>query len=342
MCSSTYYMAQNGKCLKYTSVDSIYKLFNIKYVKPSHKTMRTSTLTVFNNSVIVSGQKETEKAFRYTKYLTCLNPGEIPCWKGCSKCYNITSLCIYQVTPDTNLIPCENGRHLERCEQFSCDIIFKCLNNYCISWSYVCDGKWDCPRGDDELVSVMCNNNTACRNMYHCRGTGHMCLQIGNICDGHKDCPFGDDELFCELKTVYCPHVCTCLLYAIDCRGNTDENIEEIYLEIFLSIYLADFKLNSAIILKLKYAVIGNLPQNKISDICDTLTKVTDWKFILLDLSYNLLTSIKDKCFPAIKLLKSLAIDNNNIIFLGKYSFFNLSHLNFLSLRNNPISQLTP
>ena len=37
--------------------------------------------------------------------------------------------------------------------------MFKCLNNYCISWSYVCDGKWDCQRGEDELVALMWNNN---------------------------------------------------------------------------------------------------------------------------------------------------------------------------------------
>ena len=210
----------------------------------------------------------------------------------------------------------------------------------CISWSYVCDGKWDCPRGDDELVSIMCNNNTVCKNMYHCRLTGQMCLHLSNMCDGHKDCPFGDDESFYELKTVYCPTVCLCLMYAIDCRGKVDENIEDIHLEIFLSIYFANFKLNSAIILKLKYATTVNLPQNEISDICDTLRKATDWKFILLDLSHNSLTSIEDKCFSATRMLRSLAINNNNIISLGKYSFLNLSHLNFLSLRNNPISDL--
>ena len=237
MCSTTYYTAQNGECLKYTSFGGIYKQFNIKYVKTSTKIMRTSKLSVFNDSTAVNGQVEIKDALRSIEYITCLNPGEIPCLEGYSNCYNISLLCIYQLNPDKNLIPCENGRHLERCEQFSCDILFKCLNNYCISWSYVCDGKWDCPRGDDELAALMCKNNVVCINMYHCRGTDQMCLHLGNICDGHNDCLFGDDELLCELKTVNCPQACTCLLYAIDCRGYTDEHVEGVYLDLVLSVY---------------------------------------------------------------------------------------------------------
>ena len=29
--------------------------------------------------------------------------------------------------------------------------MFKCPGYHCIPWSYVCDGKWDCPHGYDEL-----------------------------------------------------------------------------------------------------------------------------------------------------------------------------------------------
>ena len=167
-----------------------------------------------------------------------------------------------------------------------------------------------------------------------------MCLHLGNICDGHNDCPFGDDELLCEFKTVNCPPACICVLYAIDCSVYTNEHFEGLYLDFFLSVYLSNSKLNSAIVLKLRYAIIVNLPQNEISEICGTLRKATEFKFILLDLSFNSLTIVEDKCFSTANLLRYLAISYNNIISLGKYSFFNLSYLNFVSLRNNPIPQL--
>ena len=125
---------------------------------------------------------------------------------------------------------------------FSCDIMFKCLDSYCIPWSYVCDGKWDCPKGEDELYISVCTRGLACVNMYHCRKTKHICLHLGNICDGHIDCPFGDDELLCELKIIECPSFCMCLLYAIGCRSLGDGKVEEIYQFPYLSVQFLNFK----------------------------------------------------------------------------------------------------
>ena len=148
--------------------------------------------------------------------------------EGYFQCYNITNLCIYKLNANQVLIPCENGRHLQQCKNFLCDIMFKCLESYCISWSYVCDGKWDCPHGDDELEYIVCNKNNTCLHMYHCRNTKQMCLHLGNTCDGYYDCPFGDDESLCELKSFDCPSFCMCLLYAIDCRLISDHNFKAV------------------------------------------------------------------------------------------------------------------
>ena len=60
-----------------------------------------------------------------------------------------------------NLIPCEYGRHIEYCKIVRCDSMFKCTAVYCIPWSYVCNGRWDCQRGEDESI---CNKNETCKN----------------------------------------------------------------------------------------------------------------------------------------------------------------------------------
>ena len=340
LCSSTYYMAKNGHCLKYANQAKIYRKFYINNYVPKNRSRITSKLITYGKYFGLEEWKPS--LFKYKQHFRCLNQGELPCWEGYYKCYNVTSVCIYQLNSNSSLIPCPNGRHLIHCKIFSCDIMFKCLDNYCIPWSYVCDGKWDCPEGEDELDISVCNQRLACINMYHCRKTNHICLHLGNICDGHIDCPFGDDELLCEMKFIECPSFCVCLLYAIDCRSSADEKVEEIWPFHYLSVQFLNFKLNIMrnLIEKLKYAIVLKLPGNDIRDVCDALSKEVDWKCILLDLSFNLLERIENNCFSSTTFLKSLAINNNNIISVEKHSFCDLFNLKMLSLANNPIIHL--
>ena len=61
--------------------------------------------------------------------------------------------------------------------------MFKCIDSYCIQWSYVCDGKWDCPKGNDELSNPVCTYDHVCDNMYKCANTVQSCIHIENVCD---------------------------------------------------------------------------------------------------------------------------------------------------------------
>ena len=87
------------------------------------------------------------------------------------------------------MIPCRNGGHLENCGNFECNMMFKCPDYYCIPWTYVCDGKWDCPFGQDELNNTVSTVGKMCQEMYKCTNEQHTCISIGNICDGQIDCP---------------------------------------------------------------------------------------------------------------------------------------------------------
>ncbi len=106
---------------------------------------------------------------------------------------------------------------LKICRRFECSRLFKCPNFYCIPWEYVCDGKWDCPRGLDESGSCF---NRKCTHMYKCNGQNNICLHLTQLCDGIQSCPEGDDELFCDLQSKVCPHNCQCILYGLLCYSS--------------------------------------------------------------------------------------------------------------------------
>ena len=149
---------------------------------------------------------------KYGTETNCPKPNQIPCRVGHSKCYEVYQICKYRLDLNRNLSPCRNGGHLENCRQFDCGVEFKCHRSYCISWSNVCDGNWDCPEGEDEMYEPVCGEMNRCLNMFKCRQYKHKCIHINNICDGRYDCPQKDDELYCDLKNATCPKIVTVLV----------------------------------------------------------------------------------------------------------------------------------
>ena len=79
------------------------------------------------------------------KHISCGGNNEIH--------FTVSDICTYKINESSILIPCINGQHLEICEAFECNMMFKCPKYYCIPWNYVCDGKWDCPEGYDEIIN---------------------------------------------------------------------------------------------------------------------------------------------------------------------------------------------
>ena len=150
------------------------------------------------------------------KEIKC-KPWQIPCMEGHIKCFNFTDICLYKLNIDKHLIPCRNGGHLDNCKQFECNTMFKCPDSYCVPWTYVCDGIWDCPYGEDEKRNKVCIGEIVCEGMFKCNHELYKCISLGNICDNKVDCLLHDDEMFCELSLFQCPVSCSCLIYAITC-----------------------------------------------------------------------------------------------------------------------------
>ena len=84
---------------------------------------------------------------------------------------------------------------------------FKCPGYYCTPYRNVCNGKWDCPWGTDE---VNCERRT-CPGLFKCKDSV-TCVSLFSLCDGILDCRFVDDEQFCHPAIPVCPMNCSCLL----------------------------------------------------------------------------------------------------------------------------------
>ena len=134
------------------------------------------------------------KALVAGKYSPCVNKWQIPCIEGHPRCYNISEICQHQFNENNHLIPCRTGEHLQNCKMFECNIMFRYPSYYCIPWTYICNGKRDCPHGHDELHCSHFSNHFFKTN------NQAICIHLSEICDGKVDCLQGHDEYFCSLK----------------------------------------------------------------------------------------------------------------------------------------------
>lgn len=112
-------------------------------------------------------------------------------------CFNITHICVYELDKYGNLFPCGGGELLQLCTTFECNSMFKCPGYYCTFWRYVCDDRWDCPSGYDELNCEYQN----CSGMFKCKDSS-VCIHHEDVCNQVADCPSDDDEILCSLHQI--------------------------------------------------------------------------------------------------------------------------------------------
>ena len=324
-CGLNLYVGLKEECKKFNSFNSWRKGSNIYEIIEKRNTQ--------NKNINISSVK------RNSTLLTQCKPFEIPCGTKDFYCYNFTDVCKYKLNSDGSTMTCKNGNHLENCMHFECNSMFKCVKSYCVLWSYVCDGKWDCPEGDDELQNPVCIGNNGCEYMYKCKGNNHTCVSINNVCDNHVDCPDSDDEFYCNLKEKSCPTNCFCLIYSITCSRTSSHLIFFNMNAIFISVHISDSNLTALHRLntKVDLTYVIKLPRNNIEISCPILFFNN---VLILDLGYNSIKEVKQKCFSELRFLVHITINNNQILYLNPYSFYNLMDLSFLDLSNNPLVNL--
>ena len=152
------------------------------------------------------------------------NDKHIPCGNESVTFFEVSDICTYVLNDLEKLVPCKNGDHLQTCTDFECNMKFKCPMFYCIPWNYVCDGKWDCPHGYDQITQSFCLEGQHCTNMFKCRNSV-ICIHLRDMCDGKDSCPLGDDEQLCLLNEAPCPKRCFCLTFVVKCRSLTEKTI---------------------------------------------------------------------------------------------------------------------
>ena len=273
----------------------------------------------------------------YNKATNCEHPFQIPCRTGHSKCFNITEVCSYSLDKYHHLHPCRTGDHLESCINFECTLTFKCTISYCIQWSSICDGKWDCPDGDDERGQP-CTDADRCRNMFKCQGPGQTCIPLGNVCDNTKHCPFSDDEHLCILSGVNCPGNCECQIFSLVC--NNVSLVQSFAVYPYTSVHFSHVQTSLRIFSSLDFffpsVVFATLQHCSLDAAYKSLFPKS---IMLIDLSFNKIKFLYPQCFKPSSKMKYLALESNVIQSVNSSTFASLSNLTYLSLSHNPLSK---
>ncbi len=341
VCGLLYYKSIDGLCKQYLVVQTTEVSFSKTKLWCDGDRIDAN---LWNDLVVDcangSTADETElKALLTTGTISlCVDPQQLPCRQGHSKCYNISDICYFKLEVNKCLWPCRNGGHLEKCHAFECNSKFKYHTSYCIPWSYVCDGKVDCPNKEDEYMKAVCHQQSKCSEMFNCKNMRFTCIDLQNICDGYNDCIQGDDEMLCDLKLVDCPDSCSCLSFALVCKDSRLLKFGTDALP-FVSVSLQNTEVPflDCIFAFFTKSIIMRLQDNNLTNICST-----NFPFNLrvFDVRHNRLKTIKRECLTSLAHLTYLRLDQNSIYFLECHSFSNLSQLLLLNLSRNPLASV--
>lgn len=263
----------------------------------------------------------------------CPDKQHISCLPGHSKCYHLSELCNYKLDSHRRIVPCGNGAHIADCKLFDCNMRFKCPENYCIPWEYVCDRKWDCPLGIDEQRK--CDNHD-CKLMFHCKDSraNLTCVHLGMTCDGFSNCPEGDDEVLCDFQGKPCPTGCTCVMHSIFCHQSVLES--SVLPHGFEHFMIVEMPVHYEIFSRIEKLATLILLNTNLSLPCSVIPST---HLVLLRIQNNSLQLVTSTCFGDSPSLGFVDMASNEIETLQSKSFSNLTSLRILNLSYNLLEQ---
>ncbi len=266
---------------------------------------------------------------------SCPQNTQIPCREGFPVCYNISDICSYQYNVFGKLIHCRTGEHLQNCEEFECNMMYKCPKYYCIPWSYVCDSKWDCPEGFEEYT---CKSRQSCEGMYKCEQS-HICTHLNDVCNGLNDCPLQEDESLCSLSGMKCPLTCRCMMFAISCH-KLDTNYFCSFSLPFHVVSVEQSKIQPLrmLLVHIKFFSALKIRNNNLQSLCDLLPSTKH--AIIVDAGFNQIQTIGSGCFQDSQTITTIKLNNNNLFQVDNLAFGRLKSLTLLDLSHNNLSVL--
>ena len=280
----------------------------------------------------------------------------LPCVSQ-TECYNLHELCHYD-TKDGTILYCADGTHLGgHCKMHVCNHQYKCDFSYCIPTRKVCNGIVDCPDADDEAHC----DNMACPGHLRCSHTT-FCVPPHEICDGEAQCPLEEDEKFC----IRCPAGCVCHGSIVSCNNADVVNLQASPAVLILHNSSSAFYqlqknmshfLDGTFYLRLNHGNIQEILHGKFSvlrhynslrwlQLNNQGIQILNKNFIhgplikWLDLSSNIIQSVKHQAFKEMKSIAVLNLDSNKLKNLKDYFFESLGSLRFLYLQGNPLIEI--
>lgn len=353
LCASQFYRTNKNRCVMYTLLQE---------TQENDKEQTMSHFSTNNNEI-----DEGNAIGKSESWPECSAQGLLFC-KSSQICFRITQICIFTLNETGQLVPCPKGDHMANCSQYECNAMFKCPQYYCIPWRYICNGKWDCPAGTDELLNQTCGEISLCVGLFKCRKSV-VCIHLRNICDGCFDCPEKDDEILCKLAGNVCIQNCTCLLFAISCVGHSvsgqmisrnvfphvsilfDKCVLPLELEqegvgffdaLVLVIRDSGLTRCCSILDSMAHVVFVNLNSNNISILGKTHSsnKQNMSKLIFLDVSNNFISDVQTLHLLHLPALLLLNLSSNCLTAISPETLPKSSHLRCISLRNNQLDEI--
>ncbi len=163
--------------------------------------------------------KKGSKIDFFNKTVLCEEPDTTTCEKNYEGvCYPRHLHCVHEdISPKAQVIAinteaCRNAAHLTNCMRYSCPSLFKCPSAYCVPVYAVCNGKVDCPNGEDEEHC----QNISCRGFLLCT-YDNVCVHPHDVWSGRVKCPLSMDDKALR-GTEACPDLCKCLGNGIMCN----------------------------------------------------------------------------------------------------------------------------
>ena len=210
--------------------------------------------------------------------------------------------------------------------------------SYCVPHHYVCDGKLDCPYGEDEDHCLR-----TCPGMLRCRSS-NVCVHKNYVGDNQTDCiETEDDEILQDLMPCREKGTCMCLGSALSCPF---ANLSSLPLEINNNKYKAIIFVGNRIgnlsnLPQLSLLLLLNISRNQLM-LLSNLTFRNMANLVSLDVSCNSIAALDSSGFAGLKHLRLLNLANNFICCINPTTFRDLSSLEVLNLSNNTLHTTSP